>query len=258
MNRQALKQVPLVEAIFEVRWSSTPPAPNGVDPHYRLLLGRFYDRVQNQYPAHHQLPAALLPDDMVMNSAQHWFRKSENGWPLIQMGPGILSLNETSGYEWTDFRKRCIDALSTFWQVHPKPENLRIESIALRYINSVDFDHSQSNVYDFLRDSMKVGAGMPPSLFASTPLSARPIRFVSQSTFQSTKPKGLVSIQFDTGYKNEKVPVLRWECSVIAAGADIPPGLPASIESWIDEAHLVQEACFESLVPATIKREEIK
>ena len=52
MPRQDLKNKPLVEAILELRWAlSTTEIPGAAeDPNYRLLLGRFSERVQKEYP----------------------------------------------------------------------------------------------------------------------------------------------------------------------------------------------------------------
>ena len=46
-----LKNKPLVEAILEIRWKlqGLPPGPQ-VDPHYKLLLGRLFDRHSRGIP----------------------------------------------------------------------------------------------------------------------------------------------------------------------------------------------------------------
>ena len=40
-----LPNKPLVEAIFEFRWALQSNPAGGHDPGFRILLGRFYDRV---------------------------------------------------------------------------------------------------------------------------------------------------------------------------------------------------------------------
>ena len=99
MSSRELKYKPLVEAIFDLRWElQQKTAGFAADPNYRLLLGRMFDRLEADYPAHEPLPTANLPDEMVGYTVQHRFRAQPGGWPLIQLGPGILSVNETDSY----------------------------------------------------------------------------------------------------------------------------------------------------------------
>lgn len=91
MPSKVLKNKPLVEAILEVKWALTSPTPGvQIDPHYKILLGRLYDKVCEQYPEHEQLPTATVPDEIVGHTVQHRFRYAPNDWPLIQVGPGIF------------------------------------------------------------------------------------------------------------------------------------------------------------------------
>jgi len=252
-NRPELKQKPLIEAIFEVRWALLQPAPDvRIDPHYRLLLGRLYDRILKEYPIHEPLPTAFLPDDVVPQTVQHRFRRVADGWPLIQMGPGLMTLNETSAYSWEDFRERCIQAVATLWDAHPNPEELHIEALNLRYLNAVEFDHTQESIFTFLQDRMSVGAGLPEALFQAGNISRRPQGFTSRSTFQCLRPKGRVALQFDTAFGNKK-PILRWETNMISADADVPATLPAELQAWINEAHQIIDDCFYALVPQHLR-----
>ena len=67
MIRKVLKNKPLAEAIFELRWELQEPAQGmKVDPHYKILIGVMYDKVEDE-------------------------------WPLIKIGPGIITLNDTGG-----------------------------------------------------------------------------------------------------------------------------------------------------------------
>jgi uncharacterized protein (TIGR04255 family) len=73
---------------------------------YKILLGLIYDRVTKEYPHHEELPAASVPDELAGHIVQHRFRKSENNWPLIQIGPGLVTLNDTNNYTWKGFQKK--------------------------------------------------------------------------------------------------------------------------------------------------------
>ena len=61
-----LPNKPLAEAIFEFRWALDEKRGQGiaVDPGFRLLLGRYYDRVKGHYPHVVDLPTAQIPEDL--------------------------------------------------------------------------------------------------------------------------------------------------------------------------------------------------
>ena len=175
MSTRELKKKPLVECILEMRWALTVPGPGmGADPHYKLLPGRVFDRLQPEYPEHEQLPTASFPDEMLGHVVQHRFRVAANDWPLIQLGPGILTVNDTAKYIWPDFRSRALVACRTLYEAYPKSSELKIESLVLRYIDAVDFDHSTEDTFAFLRDKMKVSVALPPDLFEQPDIARIP------------------------------------------------------------------------------------
>src|SRR5437660_1110055 len=89
MTHKHLKNKPLVEAHVEIEWALQEQAQGiKTDPYYKMALGRFYERIMNEYPEHETLAAAKFPETMVYHTAQHLFRVARGRWPAIQMGPG--------------------------------------------------------------------------------------------------------------------------------------------------------------------------
>jgi uncharacterized protein (TIGR04255 family) len=100
-----LPRKPLVEAIFELRWAlQKQPDGQAIDPGFQIFLGRFYDKVSSDFPESENLDAALVPEMMTPYIVRNRFRKTKGGWPLVQVGTGILSVNDTEGYDWSTFR----------------------------------------------------------------------------------------------------------------------------------------------------------
>ena len=132
MPSKILKNKPLVETILEVKWDLESRA-SGVqrDPHFKLLLGRFYDRLSDEYPEHEQLASAMIPDEMSAYIVSHQFRQAPSDWPLVQLGPGIMTLNETHKYTWDDFRSRALTVIERLLEAHPKPTELKVNSLLL-------------------------------------------------------------------------------------------------------------------------------
>lgn len=248
-----LKNKPLVEAIFEMRWvlQGNPPAPL-VDPHYKLLLGRLYDRLHEGYPTHEQLPSANIPDDLVGHVVQHRFRVSDNSWPLVQVGPGVFTVNSTNDYTWSDFRPRVLDAIKKLYESHPKAQELRVSNLILRYIDAVDFDYRADNIFDFLRDKLKLEVSLPEDLFSETSIQNRPASFTWHCSFKSEQPNGLINIRFATGQK-KNAPILVWETTVESTDNNLPQ-MPSGFEKWFDDAHTITDDWFFKLIEGELER----
>ncbi len=261
MSRKDLKNKPLVEAILEIRWhlvqltSVQGPAqmilPAG-DPHYRLLLARLFDRLQKDYPVHEQLPTATLPDDMLPQIVQHRFRAANDDWPLVQVGPGVFTVNDTHRYTWTDFQTRAKDAVRQLYDAHPNVADFRIQSLVLRYIDAVEYNYKDEDTFAFLRDKMKLDISLPRSLFHDTSVESRPRSFSWQGMFPCSKPPGNVHINFATGEKEGK-PAILWETTVQSAG-DSLPNMPDDFPGWIDAAHEITDDWFFKLIEGELER----
>ncbi|MBW2346993.1 MAG: TIGR04255 family protein [Deltaproteobacteria bacterium] len=248
-----LKNKPLVEAILEIRWKlqGTPPGPQ-IDPHYKLLLGRLFDRMLHDYPEHEQLPIANIPDELAGHSVQHRFRVAANSWPLVQVGPGIFTVNSTADYKWEDFRPRVLSAIEKLYDAHPKVEELKITNLILRYINAIDFDYGVDNVFNFLKDKLKLAMTLPDNLFQDTGVENNASSFTWQSSFKCQKPKGRINIRFATGQKNN-TPAVVWENIVESDGDDLPE-MPKAFDGWIDAAHELTDDWFFKMIEGELER----
>jgi uncharacterized protein (TIGR04255 family) len=254
MSQFNLTNKPLVEALVELRWELSSPVPTmHVDPHYKILLGRLYDRVNADYPAHEQLPTATMPDELVGYLVQHRFRSAPDDWPLVQVGPGILSLNDTAKYVWDDFRSRAVSAVNWLFEAHPEPEALKINSLLLRYIDAWQFDYTHEDVLAFLREKMQVTVSLPSSLFEDAPIDPLPQHFTAQTTFSCAAPPATVTIGFATGQANER-PSLVWETLVRSTDTQVPP-MPEGFENWLDAAHTITHDWFFKLIEGDLFEE---
>lgn len=248
-----LKNKPLVEAILEIRWKlqGLPPGPQ-VDPHYKLLLGRLFDRIRKDYPEHEQLPTANVPDELVGHVVQHRFRVAANSWPLVQVGPGVFTVNSTADYTWPDFRSRVLAAIEKLFDAHPKVDELKITNLILRYIDAVDFDYSGDNILEFLKDKLKVTFSLPINLFEGTDVERKPNGLTSHFSFRCHNPKGAITLRLATGQK-ENVPAVIWETTVESAGDDVPD-MPKKFEGWLDAAHSLTDDWFFKMIEGELER----
>jgi uncharacterized protein (TIGR04255 family) len=256
MAKRDLKNKPLIEALLEVKWGQPPVRPSGQellmtplssslgDPHYRVLLGRFSERVQADYPHYEQLATAQLPDSFVTQQVQHRFRVSPDGWPLLQLGPGIMTVNETKSYSWQDFGARCEKAFVLLSELHPAKGEFKPNSFLLRYINGVEADFSKESVFTFLRDKLKTSISVP----VPTKEPANPVAFNWQATFPVTAPNGLMTLRFALGRlsENAAATALIWETLLHSTTV-------TDFSNWLTEAHDVIEDLFFRLIEGELE-----
>ena len=253
MGSPELKNKPLVEAIVEIRWA-LKKKDNGMedDPHYRLLLSRLYDRLQDAYPEHEQLEAAGIPDGMVGHIVQHRFRTAHDDWPLVQLGPGIMTVNDTHKYKWEDYRERVVEAKNKLYAAHPKPAELEIQNIVLRYIDAIALDSKTHSVFELLGNMLKVKVALPDNLFDDTSVDRLPQSFVWESSFHCTQPPGRIQLKFAIGKASDR-PALVWETTIGAVRSDLP-SMPDGFEQWLDDAHTLTGDWFFKLIAGDLQR----
>jgi uncharacterized protein (TIGR04255 family) len=248
MARRILKNKPLVEAIFELRWKLQEPVPGmKIDPHYRIIIGRIYDKLSTEYRFHEQLPTASVPDEIAGYVVQHRFRKDKDKWPLIQIGPGIITVNDTEGYQWEDFEKRIIQAVNSLFEAYPdSKDNLKLDSVVLRYIDAINFDFEKENIFIFLKEKMKTSINFYPKLFEGTGVKEQPLGFDLRASFVSIKPRGAVNLRFVRG-KIKEQDALIWETTVQSTPEDVPE-VKDQIVDWVKEAHDLTDDWFFKLI----------
>lgn len=252
--RRILKNKPLVEAIFQLHWQLLQPVPNvRIDPHYKILIGRLYDRVIKEYPFHGPLPTSMMPEEIAGYVVQYRFRKNENTWPLIQIGPGVITLNDTENYVWEDFEKRISLVLQSLFEAYPNSEeNLKVNQLLLRYIDTIDFDFEKQDIFEFLRNQMKMNLSIHDKLFEDTGIDKLPLSFDLNFSFPSKEPKGVVRLRFSRAGK-KGAGALKWETMVESRGEDAPK-IKDNILGWVEAAHYLTDDWFFKIIEGDLEK----
>jgi len=253
LTRKILANKPLLEAIFELRWE-LPEIARGIrkDKHYPILIGSMYEKIKMEYPFHEELPTATMPDEMAEYIVQHRFRKADNEWPLVQIGPGIITLNDTEKYVWEDFEKRIPQVVHAFFDAYSVPSELKINNLLLRYIDAVAFDYQRDNVFDFLQNKLKIGITIPPNLFENTGVDKLPLNFDLRFSFPSSNPTGEMYAKFARGKKGSE-DALIWETQIRCEGANVPRN-EKEIMGWVEVAHQLTDDWFFKLIEGDLLR----
>jgi uncharacterized protein (TIGR04255 family) len=255
MPSEKLSNPPLVEAILEIRWRLTEPAPGvAIDPGYKLLVGRLHERVSAEYPFHEPLPTASMPDEMLGYVVQHRFRKAQDEWPLVQVGPGVVTLNETASYLWDDFQARGLQLQKSLFDAYPGAQEApTVVNLQLRYIDSVTFDFENEDVLAFVARNLQVELGLASGLFDDLPVVSPPHALNAFLAFRTMEPKGSLSLRFARGLRND-APALVWETVVQSEGQDLPE-MPLGFASWLGAAHEVTHRLFLKMIRGPLEEQ---
>jgi uncharacterized protein (TIGR04255 family) len=255
MSAQKLKNAPLVEAILEMRWGPKAQASSPVlDLDYKLLQ-RLAGEFQREYPEYEAHSNAGAPAEIAaqMHMVQHRFRASKGGWPLIQVGPTIFTLNETEAYDWGgDFRSRAIRAMDSFFRAYEKATEMQVQSLLLRYIDALKFDWDKESLLDFLAKDLKMKVVLPAPLFDDTDVASTPAGLDMTASFRCAKPKGMAHLRFVAGESKGKKALIM-ETMVQSTGSDVP-ALPEGFTPWLDAAHEIPSTWFKRLTKGNLYR----
>jgi uncharacterized protein (TIGR04255 family) len=255
MRPEKLTHPPLVEAILEVRWRLQEQAPGvAVDPKYKLLVGRLFDRLSRDYPFHEPLPTASMPDEMLGYVVQHRFRTAEGVWPLVQVGPGLVTLNDTQDYTWKAFEAKSRQLVDELYSAYPDAITaLRIGSLQLRYIDAIPFDFKRTDVFQFLADHLKTTLAFSPDLFAGVPVNPTPRGLNAMFEFATDHPTGTLRVRLARG-KRQDVDALILEMVLISEDIDAPD-MPAGFAAWLDAAHNVIHDTFFKMIEGHLEEQ---
>ncbi len=259
MKGEKLSKKPLIEAVFELKWQLKQEGTNSIpiDPFYSIIFGKLYNKLKDDFPVYEQLPTAAISG--VSRIVQHRFRKVKSGWPVIQFGAGVITVNDTDGYTWDSFRKLVESAVKTLFEIYPDyKEKLKIDALALRYVDAYNFDYKEKNISEFLREKMKFDLNINDKFFEENKISSKPLGVDLRSTYEVEKPKGLLDVRFARGRRKRTEDVLIWETGVYSEREDFDSLDLSEIDDimkWTDDAHEVAEDWFFKLIEGDLEEE---
>lgn len=148
-----LSKAPLIEVIFEIRWGMKSKEQLAK---YQYLVGDLYSLVKIKYPFRESVNPPEFPIEFLINAPVHRFRTEAEKYPLIQIGPGLLTLNTINeNYVWEQYELEAFELTKNFLSVSEfdKSENL---TLALHYFDFIKFDFQNSDVEQFLKENLNL------------------------------------------------------------------------------------------------------
>jgi uncharacterized protein (TIGR04255 family) len=148
-----LSKAPLIEVVLELKWDMLNKEDLN-DSQY--LYGDIYSSLKHKYPFRENILPFDVPIEVLINKPVHRFRTNEGGYPLIQVGPGIVTLNTIDEeYEWEEFSNSYEELLRAFHNAFQKFENKKF-SPSILYLDFFPFNFDDNDVYKFVNENFSV------------------------------------------------------------------------------------------------------
>lgn len=234
---EKLPNAPLQEVVFELLWElETSEDGTPTDTDYELSLGIFAEKIKPMFPHTVKKGIGTLPGIPISfyPYPKYQFWKAPAVWPVVQIGPGILVVNDIEkNYTWANFKTHihtALDALDIAYQTQ-----LKIMAVRLKYIDAIDIGSqaplSFINEYFNLSVINNFGSGQQPQ-------SINIVQRFAQDEL------GFLDISLSSAIKAPGVPSILWQ-SVISKESSM---LRQGLNNWLENTHAILSSHFKQLV----------
>jgi uncharacterized protein (TIGR04255 family) len=236
-----LPNAPLQEVIFEVRWALqlSEEKKQWGDLEFELASGRLSTILEHELPVYRRIVGSNIPEQFLFYRVVHQYWKAEQVWPVIQLGPGIFTINCTD--EWYDweinffpFIKRGIQWLT---QAYRKP--LQFEFASLRYVDGInikDFGGLGSGWQEFIGKHFNFSFN---NLF-NTKGNQKQIQI--NQVFE-LEDQSALQIQISDGLKKNELALI-WQTTILKKQSYTSEQLV----EWADKSHMILHNLFEEML----------
>lgn len=256
-----MKNSPLIEAIFELRWGETAPGQFSISmEEQEFLPGRFQQQIKQsgysyfERPVDPTLPAGLkLP-----HKVNHRFRRAKDTWPCFQIGLGIFTANQLGNlalkeegidrddYDWDTFLPVILSGIASLDQsLSGGVSGLGNAVVMLNYQDGFVLGDGESYL-QFLQDKLRTSFRLPDQFMSSSNLTPDSTGFNINLTNQTLSPDGELLISISSGMVKDKRAVLM--NTICTSRLQIGADTITMIRDWADKAHTIQRHTFDTLI----------
>lgn len=233
-HQEKLPNAPLQEVVFELLWEIEKDEhgfPHDVG--YDFAQGIFAESIKKDFPAHKKTPFENAPF-RAYPVPVHQFWQKENEWPVIQLGPGLLVVNDIeANYTWNKYKKlvnKIVDLLCKAYE-----NNMNFMKVRLKYIDA--FEAGDVNLLQFINENFML------KLQNDFTTDTNPA-FVNINQTFTLGSIGHLDVLLSTGWSPNNLPAVIWQSTIIYEGS-----LTLSrLSDWLDKAHTEASNHFKKIV----------
>ena len=254
------QNAPLVEVIAEVYWvdPSVRSRLRNVDPFYTDFEKEFSKKtVVGGWRDIEYLVDSHTPHEHVAGHLRNRYRQAEGTYPLVQIGPGMLTANITPPYNgWHEFEPFLFRQLERLFECYPQSAHtLRIQKLVLRYVDGFDFERFDIEDQSlFARKMVGIHMSLPDSFASGYISNLQAMTFALQASYEcKTLDASLGSVKISPGMIGQrKTLVMEMQCEKNPHRSE-NFGLDLAKE-WFTNAHLSLNGQFDSLISDELKQ----
>lgn len=226
------------EVIFEVKWdlSFDSATQEFYDSGYDFALGKFEGMVSEDFPYYNPKYPAGVPVSFFNHKVMHQFWKARSEWPVVQFGPGIMTVNDTDkNYEWEETFFPLIQ--TSLDRLMKSYEALSFTEYSLRYIDVVKpKDYHPKDWPSFIHNNLNFE-------FENNFNTRGELKdFQFQQSFKVNELGDLV-INLSNGINNKKEDIFVWQTTLIKKDPSDLEGLLR----WLNQAHRCTSEVFKEI-----------
>jgi uncharacterized protein (TIGR04255 family) len=234
-----LPKAPLEEVILELKWELDFDSQTNLflDRDYAFALGKFQKQIENEYPLLKSKFPENIPSQFLNHQTVFQFWKGEKVWPVIQLGPGIITVNETEkNYHWQDsFLPTVKQALKLLEDSYGK--SLKLVEYSLRYIDVVKLDDYEFHSWEsFIGENFNF-------VFENKFNTRGAIKGLKFDQVFDIGDLGNLHLSFSDGINALNQKLVVWQTAVSC----VRPMVSSDILSWLDKAHVTTSSVFKEI-----------
>lgn len=192
----------------------------------RYLPGDLYAKIRKDYPHREALVPIDIPVEMMEDRPMYRFRKVERGYPLVQVGPGLLSVNTIDPkYDWKEYLEWIVSVVEDFFSVYELSDDPPLR-LVLRYLDFFPFDFDHDNVFEFLNKNLHLS--IEQDFFPNQ----SPAKYLNLTLAYDCEA-GLYQMQVYRGQNQQQEGILMQNI----VSQELAFDQLEDIESWLEDAH---------------------
>lgn len=230
-----LPKAPLLEVVFEIKWDITSNA-DIVD--FQYLHGDLYSNLKVEYPHRENLIPPEVPLEVVKGNPVYRFREKPGSYPLVQIGPGLISTNTIDEkYFWKQFRNDANNVLNVLTNIYPKYSEISLTP-ALTYIDFFEYDKNKETPLNFLNSNFQLSFN--DNFMRDIDSKMNDVNF----TFNYQVDEKIVSLTLRNGMINNSKEGLVLQTKVLGEKTKYNT---QKLIDWLESAHELSSRMFKSL-----------
>lgn len=227
-----LPKAPLIEVIFEIRWS-IEGEKEAQDVKY--LPGDLYPLLKQEYPYREAVNPQAPVEFMLIHAPNQRFRYAKGDYPLVQVGPGIVTVNTVDAkYFWNKFEAGVMDVFDKVEKVYKFKRTL---NLALTYVDLLKFDFEKDNVLRFWEEYL--GLTFKQSFLAGQQAASNALLALSYPT-----ELGTLNVTIGRGKDNKGHDGIAVTTNLISGNIEPKNSL---IKDWLNKSHELSSNLFKEM-----------